>query len=56
MADELLEVPQLCVICTQPLGDSYDDQPDWPNGPICGECYQAQQAEDEMWSSQLNDE
>lgn len=44
MADE----PLTCSACGRPLGIFPEDQPDWPGGPICGDCYQARQQEDEM--------
>ena len=56
MADQTLvetpDGPTLCSICGSPLGYSIDDQPDWPTGPMCGECYQARQADDEIWWSE----
>lgn len=39
----------LCVICSRPLGVFPEDQPDWPTGPLCGDCYQAQQMDDEIF-------
>ena len=45
-----------CAICGRPLGYSTDDQPDWPTGPMCGECYQSRQMDDEIEWSQLDDE
>ena len=40
-----------CTLCGRPLGFSTDDQPFWPTGPMCGDCYQAQQMDDEIaWS------
>ena len=33
------------------MGDSSDDQPDWPSGPMFGDCYQARQMDDELWWS-----
>jgi hypothetical protein len=44
--------PLPCSLCGRPLGELPDDQPDWPTGPLCGDCYQAQQAEDEMWEAE----
>jgi hypothetical protein len=41
-----------CVTCGRPLGESSDDQPDWPTGPMCGDCYQARQMDDEIWWSE----
>lgn len=54
MVDEVPGEPNLtCTICGAPLGDNSDDQPDWPSGPMCGECYQARQMDDEIWMSEL---
>jgi hypothetical protein len=40
-----------CALCGRPLGYSTDDQPYWPTGPMCGDCYQARQMDDELaWS------
>jgi hypothetical protein len=44
----LPDEPLTCVICGRPLGNSIDDQPDWATGPMCGDCYQAQQMDDEL--------
>jgi hypothetical protein len=60
MADETAtadpaEQPETCANCGRPLGYSSDDQPDWPTGPLCGDCYQARQADDEAWWSELDD-
>jgi hypothetical protein len=40
--------PLLCTSCSRPLGLFVEDQPDWPGGPLCGDCYQARQQEDEI--------
>lgn len=55
MVDEILEDAQLyCTICGRPLGYLPDDQPDWPTGPMCGECYQAREFDNELrWSEEL---
>ena len=46
--------PLYCVICGKPLDGSIDDQPNWPSGPMCGNCYQSQQMDDEIdWSNDL---
>jgi hypothetical protein len=53
LVDELLEEPELyCTICGRPLGFLPDDQPDWPTGPMCGECYQAREMDNELWWSE----
>ena len=45
--------PTYCAICSRPLGFSSDDQPYWPTGPMCGECYQSRQMDDEIaWTEQ----
>lgn len=63
MADEIPEarvVPEVleawCSICGRPLGIFPEDQPDWPGGPICGDCYQARQMDDEIWWSESADD
>jgi hypothetical protein len=44
-----------CTVCGGPLGVFLEDQPDWPTGPLCGNCYQSQQLDDEIaW--QLEDQ
>jgi hypothetical protein len=40
-----------CDLCGRRLGELPDDQPDWPTGPMCGDCYQARQMDDEIWWS-----
>ncbi len=46
-----------CAICGRPLGYSIDDRPDWPTGPMCGECYQSRQLDDEIaWTEQSSDD
>jgi hypothetical protein len=41
----------ICTSCGAPLGYSGDDQPFWPTGPLCANCYQARQMDDELaWS------
>jgi hypothetical protein len=38
------------------MGESIDDRPDWPTGPMCGECYQSRQLDDEMgWDEEHAD-
>lgn len=49
LPDDLTTEPLTCASCGAPLGESYDDQPDWPTGPMCGECYQARQMDDEIF-------
>jgi hypothetical protein len=47
--------PLICISCGRPLGNSGDDQPEWPTGPMCADCYQARQMDDEIWWSEAND-
>ena len=45
--------PTLCTICGRPLGYSIDDQPYWPTGPICGECYESNEMDNELaWTEE----
>jgi hypothetical protein len=48
--------PAICVLCGRSLGFSADDQPDWPAGPMCGDCYQAREMDNEIWAAELNAE
>ena len=41
-----------CVICGAQLVGDPDDQPDWPTGPMCGNCYQAREMDNELWWSE----
>jgi hypothetical protein len=51
ISDEVLDEQVACTLCGRPLGYSADDQPFWPTGPMCGDCYQSQQMDDEIvWS------
>ena len=50
--DEMTDEVALCTLCGRALGDSSDDQPFWPTGPMCGDCYQARQMDDEIWWSE----
>ena len=50
--DEMTDDPPICTLCGRPLGDNIDDQPFWPTGPMCGDCYQARQMDDEIWWSE----
>ena len=57
MVDEILEEPNLaCTMCGRPLGYNADDQPDWPFGPMCGDCYQAREMDNDIWAAELDDE
>jgi hypothetical protein len=49
MLEDVLEVPVPCSLCGRELGRSTDDQPDWPTGPMCGDCYQAREMDNELW-------
>ena len=48
VAEDAFDAPAECAICGRPMGESIDDRPEWPTGPMCGECYQSRQADDEM--------
>lgn len=37
-----------CTLCGQPLRESSDDQPDWPTGPMCRDCYQARELDNDI--------
>lgn len=50
--DEMEDEPVLCTLCARPLGIFPEDQPQWPTGPMCGDCYQARQMDDEIWWSE----
>jgi hypothetical protein len=57
VVDETLEEPESCSICGRPLGYSPDDQPYWPTGPMCGDCYQSRQMDDEIfWTADSEDD
>ena len=43
-----------CTLCGRPLGFSTDDQPFWPTGPMCGDCYQAREMDNDIWATELN--
>jgi hypothetical protein len=52
MLDDAFNEPPLpCSLCARPLGELPDDQPLWPTGPLCGDCYQAHQLDDEIWAA-----
>ncbi|HUG48862.1 MAG TPA: hypothetical protein VMP67_10680 [Candidatus Limnocylindria bacterium] len=56
MADLFPELTNIyCVVCGRALGQLPEDQPDAPNGPLCGECYQTQQFEDELWAAEMEE-
>jgi hypothetical protein len=44
-----------CVICGRELVGDPDDQPDWPTGPMCGDCYQSRELDNDIWASELDD-
>lgn len=48
LSERVLDEPVKCTLCGRPLGYSSEDQPFWPTGPMCGDCYQAQQLDDEI--------
>ena len=56
MADVFIEETHIyCTLCGRALGELPEDQPDWPGGPICGDCYQARQAEEELWAAEMEE-
>ena len=44
----------LCTLCGRPLGTSTDDQPYWPTGPMCTDCYQSRELDNDVWAMELN--
>lgn len=46
----------MCTVCGQPLTGDRDDQPDWPGGPIDGECYRAREFDQTLWEQELMDD
>ncbi|MEP7378024.1 MAG: hypothetical protein ABI725_00520 [Chloroflexota bacterium] len=48
--------PMYCLICGNELVGLPDDQPDWPGGPMCGDCYQARETDNDIWASELEDD
>jgi len=56
VVDDVLDEPLVCTLCDRPLGHSTDDQPDWPAGPICGDCYQAREMDNEIWWSEQDEQ
>jgi hypothetical protein len=55
VTDDAADEPVTCTLCGRPLGESSDDQPDWPTGPMCGDCYQARETDNDIWASELAD-
>ena len=43
-----------CTLCGRPLDGSPDDQPFWPTGPMCADCYQAREMDNDIWAMELN--
>lgn len=57
MVDEILEERHpTCSICGRPLGYSTDDQPHWPTGPMCGDCYQSRELDNDIWAAEADTE
>jgi hypothetical protein len=52
MAD-VLDEQLSCTLCGRPLGEVPDDQPDWPTGSMCGDCFQARETDNDIWASEL---
>ena len=46
--------PLYCVICGDELDGLPDDQPDWPTGPMCGNCYQSRETAHDIWAAEVN--
>jgi hypothetical protein len=42
-----------CSICGRPLGYNPEDQPDWPTGPMCGDCYQSREMDNDIWAADM---
>jgi hypothetical protein len=55
MSDAVPDDLLLCTLCGRPLGESSDDQPDWPTGPMCGDCYQAREMDNDIWAAELDE-
>jgi hypothetical protein len=52
MVDDILDgQDETCTICGRPLGYNPDDQPHWPTGPMCGDCYQAREMDNDIWAA-----
>jgi len=56
LSDSLGDEQLFCVICGNELVGLPDDQPNWPTGPMCGECYQAREMDNDIWASELNND
>ena len=41
-----------CAVCGEPLTGDPDDQPDWPGGPLDGECYRAREFDQTLWEQE----
>ena len=55
MTEQVADEQISCTLCGRPLGESYDDQPDWPTGPMCGDCFAARETDNDMWASELSE-
>jgi hypothetical protein len=53
---DLPDLPTRCAICRQELDGDQDDEPFPPLGPMCGECYRAQQMDDEIDAAQFSND
>jgi hypothetical protein len=49
-------LPLRCAVCGQALAGDPDDQPDWPGGPMDGECYRAREFDQTLWELELAEE
>jgi hypothetical protein len=54
--DAFVGEPLICTLCGTPLGGHSDDQPFWPSGPMCADCYQAREMDNELWWSEATDD
>lgn len=39
----------ICSVCGLPLAGDPDDEPDHPNGPLCGSCGRAREFDQTLW-------
>lgn len=45
----------ICAVCHQPLAGDPEDQPDWPGGPLDGECFRAREFDNDFESAELTE-
>lgn len=57
MVEEIVDGSELaCTICGRPLGYNPDDQPYWPTRPMCGDCYQSREMDNDIWAAEFREE